>query len=65
MFPNYKWEVSIRQFNDPKYPTFYNEMLFVTNDISDVQELKDSMDRLSPVHRTEVVVRTVEVHDEV
>lgn len=61
----YKWEVSVRQYNDPKYPSFYTELLFVTNDISDVQDLKDSMDRLSEVHRTEVVVRTVEVEDEV
>ena len=61
----YKWEVSVRQYNDPKYPSFYTELLFVTNDISDVQDLKDSMARLSEVHRTEVVVRTVEVEDEV
>ena len=60
-----KWEVSIRQYSKPEYPTLYEEILFITNDLADVQELKDSMDRLSPVHRTEVVVRTVEVHDEV
>lgn len=60
-----KWEVSIRQYNDQKYPTLYNEILFITEDLADVQELKDDMDRLSSVHRTEVVVRTVEVQDEV
>ncbi len=62
---NSKWEVSIRQYNDPKYPTLYEEILFITNDLADVQELKDSMDRLSTVHRTEIVVKTVEVQDEV
>ena len=61
---NYKWEVSVRQYGEQKYPNIYHEILFITNDISDVQELADSMDRLSPVHRTEVVVRTVEVEDE-
>ncbi len=59
-----KWEVSVRQYGEQKYPNIYHEILFITNDISDVQELADSMDRLSPVHRTEVVVRTVEVEDE-
>ena len=61
---NSKWEVSIRQYNDPRYPESYQEILFVTNDLADVQELKEDMDRLSPVHRTEIVVRTVEVEDE-
>jgi len=60
-----KWEVSVRQHTDPKYPNYYLELLFIANDLADVQELKDDMDRLSPVHRTEVVVKTVEVHDEV
>lgn len=60
-----KWEVSIRQYSKPEYPTLYEEILFITNDLADVQELKDDMDRLSALFRVEVVVRTVEVHDEV
>lgn len=60
-----KWEVSIRQYSKPEYPALYEEILFITNDLADVQELKDDMDRLSALFRVEVVVRTVEVHDEV
>lgn len=59
-----KWEVSIRQYSKLEYPSRYEEILFLTNDLADVQELKEDMDRLSSVHKVEIVIRTVEVEDE-
>lgn len=60
-----KWEVSIRQYCYQEYPNLYKDIIFIADDLADVQELKEDMDRISAVHRTEIVVRTVEVEDEV
>lgn len=56
-----KWEVTIKQYTDPKYKHYSVDITLTTDDIADVQELKDALGLFTAPYSVEIEAKAVEV----